>query len=329
MKAAVINQYGGPEVIEIKDVPTPEPKADEILIQVMNTTVTMGDCEFRGMYFYWLIRFMLRLFYGFFKPRALILGQELSGIVIKTGEKIETFKVGDAVVATTGMHFGGYGEYIVLKEHSKGYALVRKPDLLSFETAAATPIGAMESEHFLSVPHIKPGDRVLINGAGGSIGSFGIQFAKLKGAQVIAVDTVEKFDHMRATGADQVIDYRTENPLKGQHYDVIFDVVGKLTYYKALRSLKENGYYLIANPTFGLMFRSKLTNLLGQKHVYMQMTAHTDEALTKILQMIETGDLKVMIDRIMPLEDIEDAHAYVESGQKKGSLVIQVGEKNR
>ncbi len=255
MKAVTWNEYGPPEVLKLKDVPKPIPKEDEVLIKIHASTVTLGDCEIRSNQFVMLYRIMLRLYFGIIRPRESILGQELAGEVVEIGSNVSNFKVGDKVLATPGMKFGGYAQFVTLKSDRTEGVLTIIPKVLSFEEAAALPVGALEALNFVGNSHLKKGESILVNGAGGSIGTMAIQLAKYHGAVVTAVDRADKLDFLMNVGADHVIDYMSQDYTRlGQKYDVILDVVGKGHYGRSVKCLKSGGRYMIANPNGPLFF---------------------------------------------------------------------------
>jgi NADPH:quinone reductase-like Zn-dependent oxidoreductase len=326
MKAIVWTKYGGPDALALREVEKPAPKDNEVLIRVHATTVTAGDCEMRSLKFAPWLSVPLRLYNGLSKPgRITILGQELAGKVEAVGKRVKQFMEGDPVFGATGFSLGAYAEYICLPEESEDSVLVTKPANMGFEEAAAVPTGGLEALHFLRKANLQQGEKVLINGAGGSIGTFGIQLAKHWGAEVTAVDSTGKLEMMRSIGADEVIDYTREDFTKrGARYDVIFDVIGKAPYSGSIRSLKENGRYLIANPRMSLMVRGRLTSMRSSKKVIFELAKRKREDLITLSQLIEAGKIKVVIDRRYPLEETAEAHRYVEEGRKRGNVVISV-----
>ena len=327
MKAIVWTDYGPPEVLQLQEVEKPTPNENEVLIRIHATTVTAGDCEARRLQFPLFLSLPMRLYVGIRKPKRItILGQELAGETEAVGEGVKRFKAGDQVFAATGFSMGAYAEYICVPEDSAEWALAIKPANMSYEEAAAVPVGGLEAVHFLGKGNLQRGEKILINGAGGSIGTFGVQLAKHFGAEVTAVDHTSKLDMLRSIGADQVIDYTKEDFTRnGESYDVIFDVVGKSPYSGSVRSLKENGRYLIANPRLSLFARGFWTSKTSSKKVIMQPSSRKIEDLIFLRELIEAGEIKSVIDRLYPLEETAEAHRYVEKGHKKGNVVITVG----
>ena len=250
MKAIIWTAYGPPDVLQLQEIEKPVPKDDEILIKIHATTVTAGDSEMRRLQLPLGLSFPVRLYAGFIKPKRItILGQELAGEVEEVGVDVKSFKKGDQVFGTTGFGFGAYAEYICLHGESNemGGTLATKPANMTYEEAAAVPTAGFEALHFLRKANIQRGQKVLIIGAGGSIGTFSVQLAKYFGAEVTGVDSTEKLDMLRSIGADHVIDYTQEDYTKsGQTYDLIIDVVGKRSVSRRLKLLKRDGYYFLA-----------------------------------------------------------------------------------
>lgn len=317
MQAVVWTKYGPPEVLQLKAVEKPSPKDNEVLIRIAATTVTAGDCELRSLKLPRLFGLILRLYMGLGKPRRIqILGMELAGEVEAVGNDVKHFRKGDQVFAASGLRFGAYAEYICLPSTS---VTAIKPANMTDEEAAAVPVGGLEALYFLRKGNIQSGQKVLINGAGGSIGSFAVQIAKSFGAEVTGVDTTTKMDMLRSIGADHAIDYTQEDfTQNGQQYDVIFDVVGKSPFSGSIRSLKPNGRYLLANAGLSQMVRGLWTSRTSGKKVIMGASSNKAEGLAFLKGLIETGTLKSVIDRCYPLEQIVEAHRYVDTGQKKG-----------
>ncbi len=327
MKAVVWTKYGPPDGLQLQDVEKPTPKDNQVLIGVHAATVTAGDCEMRRLQLPLSLGFPFRLYAGLRRPTRLrILGQELAGVIEAAGKDVTRFKVGDEVFGTTGFAFGSYAEYNCLPGDSTESALAIKPANASFEEAAAAPTAGLEALHFLRIAGLQGGQRLLINGAGGSIGTFTLQLAKLSGAKVTAVDSAGKLDMLRSLGADRVIDYAQEDFAEsGQTYDAIVDVVGKGSYARCVRSLKPDGFYFVANPSLSTLFRRIGTSLTSSKKVVLQPSAQTLEDLLHLKELMEAEKVRIVIDRTYPLEQTAEAHRYVESGQKQGNVVIAVG----
>ena len=332
MKAIIWTKYGPPDVLQLKEVEKPTPKEDEVLIRIYATTVTAGDCEARSLKFpILLLSLSMRIYVGLRKPKKItILGQELAGEIESVGKDVRLFKEGDQVFAATGFGFGAYAEYICLPEKPEMAVLAIKPANMTYEQAAAVPTAGLEALHFLRKGNIQSGQKILINGAGGSIGTFAIQLAKHFGAEVTGVDSPRKLDMLRSIGADQVIDYTQEDFTKsGETYDVIFDVVGKSSFSGSVRSLEQNGRYLLVNPGLSHMIRGRWTSMRSSKKVIFGAASPKTEDLLFLKELIEAGKLKSVLDRRYPLEQTAEAHRYVETGQKMGNVIITVGHNNK
>jgi NADPH:quinone reductase-like Zn-dependent oxidoreductase len=327
MKAIVWTAYGPPDVLQLRELEKPSPRDDEVLIRIYATTVTAGDCEQRSLRLLIWYALPMRAYVGFRRPRRVtILGMDLAGEIESVGQDVRLFKEGDQVFAATGLAgMGTYAEYICLPEEPEEGALAIKPANMTYEEAAAVPNGGLEALSFLRQGDVQSGQEVLINGAGGTIGTFAVQLAKYFGAQVTAVDSAEKLDMLRSIGADQVVDYTREDLAKsGETYDFILDVVSKSSFSGSLRSLKQNGRYLIANPGPSQMVRGRWTSMTSSKKVIFGAAHPKTEDLSFLKELIEAGKLKSVIDKRYPLEQVPEAHRYVETGHKKGHVVITV-----
>jgi len=333
MKAIVWTKYGSPDGLQLKEVQKPAPKEDEVLVKVHATTVTAGDSEMRRLKLPLMLSFPMRLYAGFLRPKRIpILGQELAGEVEEVGKHVKSFKRGDQVFGTTGFGFGAYAEYICLHDDPNEMqgALAIKPVNMSYEEAAAVPTAGFEALHFLRQADIQLGQKVLIIGAGGSIGTFSVQLAKHFGAEVTGVDSTEKLDMLRSLGADHVIDYTKEDYTNhGESYDLIIDVVGKSSVARRLRLLNQDGYYFLANAGLSHIVLGMWTSLTSNKKVKIESANQEQEDLVFIKELIEAGKLKSIIDRRYPLEQTAEAHRYVETGRKKGNVVITVEHYNK
>jgi NADPH:quinone reductase-like Zn-dependent oxidoreductase len=320
MKAVIATKYGPPEVLQIQEVEKPTPKANEILVKVHATPVNVGDSRMRSFTvppMFWLPG---RIALGFTKLKNPILGMELAGEVEAVGNKVKEFKVGDQVFASTfEENFGAHAEYKCL---SADGAVVTKPNAMRYEEAATLSIGANTALAYLKASNIQPGQKILINGASGSIGTFAVQLAKYYGAEVIGVCSTANIELVKSLGADRVIDYMREDFTKnGELYDIVFDAVGKTTFAQCKNSVKPNGYYLhtvmisaeIKEPWFALTTGKKVVG---------KTAPPSKESLAALKMLFEAGHLKVVIDRCYPLEQIIEAHRYVDQGHKKGNVVI-------
>ena len=328
MKAIIWTKYGSPEGLQLREVEKPTPKDNEVLIKIHAATAATPDTEFRRLKLPPLYVIPLRLYIGFIKPtRITILGTEFAGEIESIGKDITGHKPGDQVFGYTGLKMGTYAEYICLAESPSGIGGVfaKKPVNMSYEEAAAVPFGGLEALHSMRTAHIQPGQKVLIVGAGGSIGTWTVQLAKLYGAEVTGVDHTEKLDMLRSIGADHVIDYTKEDFTKsGKMYDVIIDTFDKSPFSGSLRSLNENGIYLNANP--GLFDRIWMRWALksSNKKVITWTGGYSTKNLLALKELIEDGKIKSVIDRRYPLEQIVEAHRYVDEGHKKGNVIITV-----
>jgi NADPH:quinone reductase-like Zn-dependent oxidoreductase len=326
MRAIVLNKFGPPEVFQLKELQKPIPKDDEVLIRIRATTVNPADCLLRGLnvpFWAWL---PARIWLGSKMPN-LILGQELAGDVEAAGKAVDRFQPGDQVFGTAGIRLGTYAEYICLPAKPYAGGLWPKPVHMTYEEAAALSIGGFEALDLLKKGKIQRGQKVLIVGAGGSIGTYAIQLARHFGAEVTGVDSMGKLDMMRSLGADHVIDYTGEDFTKsGETYDVIFDVIGKSNFSGSVRSLKPNGRYLLGNPGLSHMVRGRWPRMKSGKEVIFRSESQGAEDYAFLKECIEAGQIRTVIDRSYPLEQIAEAHRYVETGQKKGHVVITLDQ---
>ncbi|MDP1801010.1 MAG: NAD(P)-dependent alcohol dehydrogenase [Bacteroidota bacterium] len=323
MKASVNTKYGPPEVLEVKEVVKPLPKDNEVLIKIHATTVNRTDCGFRSPEY-----FIVRLVGGLFKPRKHILGSELAGEVEAIGKNVKTFKPGDQVFGLSTFNFGTHAEYVCVKEEK---AIALKPNNMSYQEAAAVCDGA-----FLAYANLKKIDfskpqKILVNGASGSIGSSTVQLAKYLGAEITAVCDTARAELVKSLGANKVIDYTKEDFTNcGELFDVVFDSVGKSSFGKCKKILKPKGIYI--SSELGYMsqniYYALFTPLFGGKKVLFPIPVDKKEDIIFFKELIEAGKYKAIIDRTYPLEQIIEATKYVEKGEKTGNVVITIKHNN-
>jgi len=327
MKAITYANYGSPDVLQLKELEKPVPKDDEVLIHVRAAEATKADVEMRRFRFavkwFWL---PMRIVFGVRKPKRQILGGYFSGDVESLGKDVTQFSTGDQVFGAAALRLGAYGEYVALPA---SYAIVVKPTNMSFSEAAAVPLGGLNALHFMRLAGIQPGDKVLINGAGGSIGAHGVQIAKSMGAEVTAVDSTIKENMLRRMGANHFIDYTKVNfAAMGRTYDVIFDMVAGSSYTACIKILNPNGRYLSGNPRLSVMIRSVFTTRFTNKTARFAFAGETKADLLTLKEMIEDGRIKSIVDRVYPMEKAADAHRRVETEQRLGAVVIAIGERS-
>jgi NADPH:quinone reductase-like Zn-dependent oxidoreductase len=319
MKAIVNSKYGTPDVLQLMEVPKPVPKDTEVLVKVHATTVNRTDCGFRKPDY-----FIIRLFNGFFEPKVKILGSEFAGKVESVGSKVSNFKTGDEVFGLSTKKFGAHAEYICIPESG---SIAIKPVNFSFEEAAAVCDGLMLANGFLKdLDYSKP-QKILINGASGSIGTAGVQLAKYFGAQVTAVCNTKSRDLVRSLGADEVIDYTKKDfTLAGNDFDFVFDAVGKSSYFKCRKLLKPKGVYV--STEFGYLaqnvFLTLLTPLFGGKKVKFPIVTDSKSDIVFFKELIESGKYRAVIDRRYLLSEIVGATKYVELKEKIGNVVVDM-----
>lgn len=327
MKAIVWTRYGPPDVLQLQEVATPTPEDHEVLVKIHATGVTAGDCEMRRLQLPLGLSLPMRLYVGISRPRRVtILGQELAGEITAVGRSVKNFAVGDQVIAATGFGFGAYAEYTCLPAGNAtggSATLAPKPTNLSYTEAATLPVGGLEALHFLRRANVRRGESLLINGAGGSIGTLALQLAKHYGAEVTAVDSAGKLAMLRELGADYVVDYTQEDFTRlGRTYDIIFDVVGKSSFSHSLQSLSPGGRYLLGNPRVATLVRGWWATKTSGKQVIFATSEPRRADLLVLAELAAEGTLKPVVDRTYPLAQAAAAHRYVETGQKAGSVAL-------
>jgi NADPH:quinone reductase-like Zn-dependent oxidoreductase len=314
MRAVVHDRYGPPDVLRIEDVEQPVPNDDEILVKIHATTVNRTDCHRRAAN-----PFLWRFLIGLRRPRHRIPGMELAGEVAAVGEAVTEFEIGDHVFGVKG--FGANAEFVCIRA---GALIAPKPNGMSFDEAAAVCDGALSALTCLRRAGLREGQKILVYGASGSIGTAGVQLARHFGAHVTAVCNTKNLELVRTLGADEVIDYLHEDFTKnGQTHDVIFDAVGKHSFRRCRGSLKEGGTY-VATDGFQNFFWTPWTRLIGDKKVVLPLPRWTREDVFFIKELIEAGNYRAVVDRRYPLEDVVDATRYVETQQKTGNVVLTV-----
>jgi len=332
MKAIVCTEFGPPDVLHLEEVEKPVPKDNEVLISVYATSVNYGDLvarnfknvtpgQFNMPFLFWLLS---RIFFGLTKPKIKILGSEFAGEIEAAGKDVTLFKKGDPVLGYLGQNMGAYAEYLCMPENG---VLAIKPTNMTYEEAAAVPMGAIMALHLLREKgNIQPGQKVLVNGASGGIGSAAVQIAKSFGADVTGVCGTPRLEFVKSLGADKVIDYTQEDfTQSGETYDLIFDVLGKGSFSRAKSALTPNGRYLFASFKMKQLFQMLWASITASsKKVICALAPGSTEDLIAVKALIEAGKIKTIIDKSFPMEQAAEAHRYVEDGHKKGIVVITV-----
>ena len=317
MKAIICTKYGTPDVLKIKEVKKPIAKDNEVLIKIRATSITSGDSRIRQAN-----PFMIRLIFGFKKPRKSILGVIVAGEIEAIGKSVTKFKVGDQIYGSLGMGFGAHAQYVTVKEDA---TLTLKPNDMTYEEAAAIPFGATASMHFLRLATVKKKQNVLIYGASGALGTAAIQLAKISGATVTAVCSSKNFDLVKSLGADLVVDYTKEDFTKtGIKYDVILETVGKSSFSKNLEALNKGGYLLMASANILTMLRGAITSLFSAKNIKSGIIKETIADLNYFNTLVKNKQLKPVIDKTYTFDQYKAAHSHVDSGHKKGNVILSV-----
>lgn len=328
MKAIIFEKYGPPEVLQLKEIDKPTPKDKELLIKVYATAVNFGDIYTRDLrkitarksLMPFVLWFVSKMMLGFRKPKIKILGSEFAGEIESVGKDVKLFKKGDQVFGYLGMSMGTNAEYLCMPE--KGTVAI-KPTNMTHEEAATVSGNSMTALNILGKVNIQSGQKVLINGASGGIGSIALQLAKNSGAEVTGVCGTPRLEYIKALGADKVIDYTKEDFTEnGETYDLIFDVLGKSSFSRCKKSLNKNGIYLLANFKLPQLLQNLRTSIIGRKKV--KCVLNITENISVIKELVEAGKIITVIDKRFPLEQAADAHSYIEKGLKKGSVVLTI-----
>ena len=326
MKAMVYERYGSPDVLELRDLAKPAPKDNEILIRTHVTTVTSGDCRVRSLNVPAGFGLIMRLVFGVSRPKQPILGTELAGVVESVGEDVTKFKVGDAVFAFSDAAMGCYAEYRCMSQDG---AVALKPPNLTYAEAAALSFGGTTALDFLRRGKLQSGERVLINGASGGVGSAAVQLAKHFGAHVTGVCSTANMEWVKSLGANHVIDYTQEDfTQNGETYDVIVDTVGTARFLRSKHSLKEGGRLLMVLAGLPDMLQIPWVSMTSSKKIIAGPATVRAEDLRFLAELAEAGKFKPVIDRRYPFDQIAAAHRYVDTGRKKGNVVIDVALEN-
>jgi NADPH:quinone reductase-like Zn-dependent oxidoreductase len=332
MKAIVYAEFGPPEVLHGAELPKPAPKDNEVLVRVHATPVAYGDLLARNMKNVTAREFNMplplllptRMTFGFSKPKVNVLGSEFAGEVEATGSAVTRFKPGDQVMGYLGPRMGAYAEHLCMPETGM---LTLKPANMSYVEAAAVPYGAIMATSLLRHGHVQPGHKVLINGASGGIGAAAVQLAKYFGAEVTGVCGTPRLETVKALGADRVIDYTAEDfTQNGESYDLILDILGRSAFSRCKHSLTQNGVYLLASFKMKALLQMLWTKMFGSKKVICAFASEKVADLEFVRGLIEAGKYRSFVDRCFPMEQAAAAHRYAEAGQKRGAVVITMGQ---
>lgn len=320
MKAAIYHEYGPPNVLKIEDVEKPVPKDDEVLIRNRATTVTAGDVKLRSFNMPWFYKIPMGLYMGFRHPKIKILGTDIAGEVVKSGKTVKKFKKGDRVFGGSDFKMSAYAEYIALAEKSPITGMPK----MRYEEAAAIPFGASTAVYFLKKAGLKKGDKILIYGASGAVGTAAVQVAKFYGAYVTAVCGSDSMELVKALGADEVIDYKTEDFTNTGPYDIVYETVGKSSYDGCMSVLKPKGIFIMGAVFKLSWYLKSLGSMFSSRKVVAGVAVQNQEMIEEVREMVEQKALRPVIDKVYRLDDIAKAHAYVDKGHKKGNVVIKI-----
>lgn len=330
MKAMVYTQYGSPDVFRLQEIEKPSPGANEILVKVVATSVNYGDVvardfgnlSARQFNMPALLMFLARFEFGFFKPKKLVLGSEFSGTVEAVGEGVTLFKPGDAVFGHRGPAMGAYAAYLCMPEDG---AVAQKPENMSFVETAVMPYGAITAFSLLQKMKVQAGQKILINGASGSIGAAAVQIARALGAEVTGVCSTRNVPLVRSLGAVRVIDYTKEDFTRlDERYDMILDVLGRSSFAACRRVLGENGRYYLASFKLKPLLQMAWTAWVGKQKVVCLLSSESRESLLEVKKLMEAGKLKAVVDKTFPLEQLAEAHRYVENKRHQGQVAVQI-----
>jgi NADPH:quinone reductase-like Zn-dependent oxidoreductase len=324
MKAILWKEYGSADLLQVGEVAKPIPKDNELLVKVKAASVTPGDCELRRFDMHVLFWLPVRIYMGFFKPRKKILGMELSGVVERIGKDITGYNVGDDVICGTGLGLSAYAEYKCVKESS---FTIKKPTNVSYNEAATLPTGGSNALHYVRKGNIQPEQKVLIIGAAGCFGTYAVQLVKILRAEITAIDSGDKLELLRTIGADHVIDYTKQDFVNDTiKYDVIIDIAGKNSVTHNMKALTNNGRYILATPWVKQVIQGTLVSLSSSKKFIFQLASENIKDLEYLAQLLQSGELKSIIDRTYALEEMSEAHKYVEGGEKIGHVSININQ---
>ncbi len=321
MRAVVRDRYGPPRVLQVAEIEAPSPGPDEVRIRVRAVEVTKADCELRAFRFpvrwFWL---PLRIVMGIRRPRRHVLGCYFAGEIESCGEAVTRFTPGERVFGVTGLRMGAYAELLCIPASN---AIAPMPESMTFTEGAALPLGGLNALHFMRLAHVRPGEHVLINGAGGSIGLHGLQIAKAMGAVVTVVDSGTKSQMLERFGADRVIDYTREAfTLLPETYDVIFDMVPSSSFRGCIGRLRPGGRYLSGNPRLSVMLRARLISWLTDKTATCAFAGETEDELRSLAAMADRGEIRSIVDRVVAPGEIASAHQLVETEARLGAIVM-------